>query len=172
MFMTMQLLRGNNSPFRRFVALGACAVMLALPVASSPRRPLFVEEDRGTQVDPKDFHRKQREFIIQEVSMTEEEASLFFPVYNAQKRQLHEIRRKIRKACQRVDAEQLSEKDCERVLQEIQKLQSQYAALEAEGYMQWRKFLPASKVLKVLNAERKFNRQLLKKREAGKGKAK
>ncbi len=101
----------------------------------------------------KDFNRLKKDFIIKNSGMTTEETARFFEYYDVQMKRLHEINAKIRKACRRIKKETLSERDCERIVAEVEKLQAQAAALETEKLKQWRECVPASKVLKIINAE-------------------
>ena len=104
------------------------------------------------------FQRLQA-YITKEAGLTQDEAARFFPIFKEtreQERKIHQAIRKKIHASQRVG---LSEKESEKLLAEIQELSLSEAKLKNANIKKWRKFLSASKVLKVLKAESDFNRQ-------------
>lgn len=112
------------------------------------------------KIDPEEFHKKLEAFITSEARLTEAEARAFFPMFYELKKQQRVYHTKIAQASRRVRKENLSEKECEKILTSIRKWKKQAMELELSYYDKWRKVLPASKIVKVLEADRFFGRKM------------
>ena len=116
------------------------------------------QRGRGKLATKEHFQRLQA-FITKEARLTADEAARFFPIF----KETREQERKVHQAIgQKVRASQqagLSEKECEKLLAEIQQLSLNETKLKNANIKKWRKVLSASKVLKVLKAESDFNRK-------------
>lgn len=104
-------------------------------------------------------------FITNELSLTSNEAAVFWPVYNAYDNKQNEIRhKKIKSFIDRMDTEsidKLSEKEASVLL-------AQSESIEEEIYQNRKKFitslkdvLPSIKIIKLKRAEDNFNKKLL-----------
>ncbi len=132
------------------------------PCPEGPREEPRAERPGDTRKGWEHFKMKKKDFLIRKSGMTPEEAARFFSYYDMQEKSMHEIHRKINKACRRIKEETLSERDCEAIVAEVEKLKAQAAALEAERMKQWGELISASKILKILNAEREFGKEMLR----------
>ncbi len=112
------------------------------------------------RIDPEEFHKKLEAFITREARLTEAEARAFFPMFYELRKQQRVYHTKIAQASRRVRRENLSEKECEKTLTSIRKWKKQAMELELSYYDKWRKVLPASKIVKVLEADRFFGRKM------------
>lgn len=123
--------------------------------------------------DPEEFHKKLEAFITCEARLTEAEARAFFPMFYELKKQQRVYHTKIAQASRRVRKENLSEKECEKILMSVRKWKKQVMELELSYYEKWGKVLPASKIIKVLEADRFFGRKMFNNmvhpRKGGKG---
>ena len=99
------------------------------------------------RIDPEEFHKKLEAFITREARLTEAEVRAFFPMFYELRKQQRVYHTKIAQASRRVRRENLSGK-------------KQAMELELSYYDKWRKVLPASKIVKVLEADRFFGRKM------------
>ena len=111
--------------------------------------------------NPREFEEKLRNFIITEAGLTQQEADKAMPVYLAMKDNQRDYRSKIIKASKRLRKEQLTEKDCERILREIEKMTLQTSQVEVECNKQLRNLgIPASKIIRIKDADERFGRRM------------
>lgn len=103
-------------------------------------------------------------FITRELDLTEEEAQKFWPVYNKfdNEREVH--RRKM--MALRLEAnpgnEALTEKEAEAAVEQYLQLRQEEVDLEKKFYQSVKKVLPAEKVARLFQAEKRFQRELLR----------
>lgn len=143
-----------------FSLLFAAPTSAAILQSQPPR-----QEHKGKRppFDPREFRKHIEQFITQEACLTPKEAHNFFPLYHSMKEQQRNIQGKIFRATIRVEKEKLSDADCRRILAQIQKYQEQLADIEKRYMNKFAKVLPPQKLLKVLNAEHKFGREMFRK---------
>jgi hypothetical protein len=128
--------------------------------AQPPRRGLM--QDRFRELES-----RRVAFITRELSLTPEEARVFWPVYN----EYHEKRLKmmVSHRNQRIETSNIEDLDEKELLEiadnEVTGLE-EMASLRREYHEKFKEILPILKVVKLYNAERGFNRQLL---EDGRG---
>jgi len=128
--------------------------------AQPPRRGPMQERFR-------ELESRRVAFITRELSLTPQEAQVFWPVYN----EYHEKRLKmmVSHRNQRIETtniEDLAENELLEIAEnEILSLE-EMASLRREYHEKFKDILPILKVVKLYNAERGFNRQLL---EDGRG---
>ena len=123
-------------------------------IAQRPNHP------RGKgNFDPNKHFQRLRDFIIKEAHLTTEEANKFFPIFKETRDQERKIHQSIGKKIRASQQKDLSEKECEKLLTEIQQLSLEEAKLKNANMKKWRKVLSASKILKILKAEGDFNRK-------------
>ena len=91
--------------------------------------------------------------------MTPDEAKRFFPVFYSSKKELRMLSKKVALASKRIKTEKLTEQECDQILAEIESNRKRCAEVQSEATKAWRKILPASKVLKVFNAEHNFGKR-------------
>lgn len=107
-----------------------------------------------------EFRQRTQEFITKEASLTQEEAKVFFPIYNEYKdkqRQMHISINKLKKnAPQNND-----EKAYEKCLMEMASLNAQMAGLDSIYYKKICKVISAEKFFKILNIEDRMYRRML-----------
>lgn len=111
-------------------------------------------------------------FLTSKLSLTPEEASKFWPLYNEFSTKQKEIRRRgIGKYRDRrpSDYSNLTEKEANQQLAQIEENEEEAYQLRRRYNAALRNVLPAVKILKLRKAEEDFNRKLLKEyREKGK----
>ena len=156
---------------KRFLLLIVAVFSLSNVVYSAPEVEFFQQNKKEgaraekrperPQFNPREFEEKLRNFIIREAGLTQQEAEKAMPVYLAMKNKQRDYRSKIIKASKRLYKEQLTEGDCERMLREIESMTLQAANAEVECYKQLRNLgLPASKIIRIKDADERFGRKV------------
>ena len=103
-------------------------------------------------------------FITNELALTSEEASKFWPIYNAYDDKQFEIRHQKMKAYKgRMDAdlEKMSEKEACTLLAQMESNEDELYQLRKKFIANLKGVLPAVKIIKLKKAEDDFNRKLL-----------
>ncbi len=122
-------------------------------VQQNPRKPRY-------RMDWQELKRKQEAFITQHAGLSQTEASFFFPLFHELKQKQRAIRRSMHKISKEMEQGTHTEKQCDEYLEQIGKLRRQSTDLEITYYKKWRKKLCASKIIKILSADRKFSKQV------------
>ena len=122
-------------------------ILLTLSVSAQDRRP-----NPSGQFSPAEYAKQQREFFTRNAELTQEEADAFFPIYNELQQKKREINRQIRMIMRHEGDTLISEEQSLKAIEAKADANIRIAEL----------VLPASKILKVQNAEEQFNSQILK----------
>ena len=117
---------------------------------------------RNEQFSPAEYFQQQREFFISNAQLTEQEAEAFFPVYNELQQKKRELNREIRRIMREEGGPEMSQEQCLKAIDAKAEANIKIAALEKEYLQKFKEILPASKILKIQNAEEQFNSQILK----------
>lgn len=126
---------------------------------------LFVSLSAFAQKDKKMGERIKAQkiaFITEKLSLTSEEAEKFWPIYNeieAKKETLREkspLKRKAKKP------EDLTEKEAKTLLNEMLDLEDQKHQLHRELVTKLSGIISSKKIIRLMRAEREFDRRLLK----------
>ncbi|TVQ07686.1 MAG: hypothetical protein EA361_17875 [Bacteroidetes bacterium] len=132
------------------------AMMFLLPVMVAGQPGMGQRQEQYRQMEA-----KRIAFITRELSLTPEEAQVFWPVYNEynQKRNQMMIRhREERKVT--ADIDKLSESELMDLADEDIRNMEDMVALRREYHERFKQILPVKKVILLYNAERDFNRKL------------
>ena len=153
----------NNKPtkllFAALLSLLLFVPQVQLTAEAQPHRPAAPGRPGAQPFNPQEYKQKVRDFIIREAKLSPQQANIVFPIFFEVKDMQRDLSHKIGKACARATTEHLSERDCERILTEVKRLQRQIADLEQSLYDRLRqKGIPASKVLAIKMADEKFRR--------------
>ncbi len=103
-------------------------------------------------------------FITNELTLTTEEATKFWPIYNAYDDKQFEIRHQKMKAFKsRMDAdlEKMSEKEAATFLAQMENTEDELYQLRKKFVANLKGVLPSVKIIKLKKAEDDFNRKLL-----------
>lgn len=132
------------------------------------------QQQSGTQrharMTPEDFQNKQKEFIVQHAELTPEESDAFFPLYFELQNKKHEANRNVWKKARAVRPHERTEAECNDIIDALADVKIECATLEKEYLMKFKKILPAKKLMRVQMAEDRFQRELLKGMQQGRGK--
>ena len=132
-------------------------ILLTLSVSAQNRMP-----NPSGQFSPAEYARQQREFFTKNAELTQEEADAFFPIYNELQQKKREINRQIRMTMRQEGGAQISEEQSLKAIDAKADANIRIAELEKEYLQKFKEVLPASKILKIQNAEEQFNSQILK----------
>ncbi|MBR5159091.1 MAG: hypothetical protein IKW84_05865 [Bacteroidaceae bacterium] len=132
-------------------------ILLTLSVSAQDRRP-----NPSGQFSPAEYAKQQREFFTKNAELTQEEADAFFPIYNELQQKKREINRQIRMTMRQEGGAETSEEQSLKAIDAKADANIRIAELEKEYLKKFKEVLPASKILKVQNAEEQFNSQILK----------
>lgn len=103
-------------------------------------------------------------FITRELNLSEEEAQKFWPVYNKFDNEREAHRRKM--LALRLDANESGEKpnakEAEEAVEQYLQLRQEEVDMEKKFYQSVKKVLPAEKVALLFQAEKRFQRELLR----------
>lgn len=103
-------------------------------------------------------------FITNELALTADEATKFWPIYNAYEDKQFEIRHQKMKAFKlRMDAdlEKMSEKEASALLSQMENTEDELYQMRKKFVANLKGVLPSVKIIKLKKAEDDFNRKLL-----------
>jgi len=118
--------------------------------------------NRIAQFSPTEYWNQQKAFFTEKAGLTEDEAKAFFPVYNELQQKKRELNREMRRIMREAAGAQATEDQSLKAIDSMAETNIKIAELEKEYLQRFKKILPASKILKVQNAEEQFNSQILK----------
>ncbi len=105
-------------------------------------------------------------YITEELQLTSEEATKFWPVFNAFEDKQKELRQeKMRSNKNRLDAgevDAMSEKEATNLLNQMESTEDDLYQLRKKFIVSLKGILPAKKIIKLKRSEEGFNRKLLK----------
>ncbi len=127
----------------------------------------YAQPDREKQ-DIKDKIEAMRiSFITQKLDLTPEEAQKFWPVYNQYRKELEKIigseeegHPRDRK---RPDIDSMTDSEVKTMMERHMEKQAKLLELRENYFLKFQKVLPIKKVAKLHDAERDFQRQLIRK---------
>lgn len=118
--------------------------------------------NRIAQFSPTEYWNQQKAFFTEKAGLTEDEAKAFFPVYNELQQKKRELNREMRRIMREAAGAQATEDQSLKAIDSMAETNIKIAELEKEYLQKFKQILPASKILKVQNAEEQFNSQILK----------
>jgi hypothetical protein len=98
-------------------------------------------------------------FITEKLSLTPQEAQVFWPVYNEHHAKMKEIRSQNKDAAKNADA--ATDAEIEKIILTHFDAEQRALTLQKEYYVQLKKVLPMRKILKLHHAERDFKNRLI-----------
>lgn len=104
-------------------------------------------------------------FITTELSLTQQEAEKFWPIYNAFEDKQFELRHeKMKSYMKRMDSdlETMTEKDASNLLSQMESVEEEMHLLRKKLVADLKSVISSHKIIKLKKAEEDFNRNLLK----------
>ncbi len=112
----------------------------------------------------KEFDAQKVAFFTQQLDLSPAEAALFWPLYNEMQKKTRAIEESMRKGVHEVkEAKGLKEADYKEAIGKMLSYESSMQKVKEEYYQKMLAVIPASKIWKLSEAERKFHRQLFEK---------
>lgn len=118
--------------------------------------------NRSGQFSPAEYARQQRDFFTKNAELTQEEADAFFPIYNELQQKKRELSRETRRFMREAAGPDASDEQSLKAIDAQAETNLKIAELEKEYLQKFKEVLPATKILKIQNAEEQFNSQMLK----------
>jgi len=143
----------------KYTRLGYLMVFLIITASAFAQKPIN-HQDMSEK-----YYAQKIAFITNELELTPEESTLFWPYYNEYNNKKDELHAEIMqyKKDLRGKYATLSEEDAEKALLFYQEHIRKMNQLEIEYQNKYLEVIPATKVLSLLKAENDFRRQMLKK---------
>lgn len=123
---------------------------------------LFAQNGVLTEEKWKEFEAQKVAFYTKEMNLTPDEASKFWPLYNEMQQKIEVIRKNEREAI-RGRKDRLTEKEAQNIVNTILETQGKELEIRKEYYKKIESVTSANKLLLMLETERRFHRQLMKK---------
>ena len=135
--------------------------LVCLSAAAQGQRP---ERPRMT---PEEYQAKQKEFITQHAELTEEESSAFFPLYFELQDKKHQVNANFWKKVRAMKSQECTEQEYYEAIDDWADVKIECATLEKEYIKRFEELLPAKKLMRVLIAEDRFQREILRNMQQG-----
>jgi hypothetical protein len=120
---------------------------------------IMVNAQDHKRFSPEKFEADLRCFITKEASLTPQEADKLFPVFREMREKQREIYEKMRKLGMNKASD---DEACKQFIIEYDKLNLELGELDVTYHKKMIKMIPASKVYAVMQAEKRFHRQMMK----------
>ena len=118
--------------------------------------------NRIGQFSPTEYWNQQKAFFTERAGLTEDEANAFFPLYNELQQKKRDLNREIRRIMREAAGPEATQEQSLKAIDAQAETNIKIAELEKEYLQKFKEVLPATKILKVQNAEEQFNSQILK----------
>lgn len=116
-------------------------------------------QEHGKGFSPEKFDAELRQFIIQEAGLTADEVAKFFPLYNEMRDKQRELFMRQRKLGMGRPSD---ESACKKAIQERDDVEVEQKRVQQTYHNKFLCVLSASKVYKVIQAEDRFHRKMLR----------
>jgi hypothetical protein len=120
---------------------------------------IMVNAQDHKRFSPEKFEADLRCFITKEASLTPQEADKLFPVFREMREKQREIYEKMRKLGMNKASD---DEACKQFIIEYDKLNLELGQLDVTYHKKMIRMIPASKVYAVMQAEKRFHRQMMK----------
>ena len=115
---------------------------------------------KGCKFDFEQFRKDLTKHISTRAGFTAKEAQAFFPLFFEMKAKQRSYMRKTVRAYRRVEKEDLKEKECQKILREVENLEDKKDEMERTYMQRLEKAVGAKKLMKALNADHEFGRKM------------
>ena len=97
--------------------------------------------------------------FVEELQLTTKEAESFWPIYNAYEREREALQQRYQSSRKQIDL--LSDKEAEKQVEEMFKMEEEQIALKRKYYTKFGEVLSIRKVIRIPKAEQRFRKLLL-----------
>ena len=123
----------------------------------------FAQEKKLTEEKKREFEAQKIAFFTQEMNLSPEEATVFWPLYNEMQDKLDQEGDRVRKWSRETHGKTLTEEEAAKQIAEILAAEKAMQEIKQEYYTKLIKAISAKKVWLMMEAERKFRHRLWKK---------
>lgn len=132
--------------------LFALTLIIGMGVYAQPR-------NGQKKFSAKKFRSDMESFIVKEACLSPAESAAFFPLYD----EMYKKQRIVFDSMRRVDnSNPTSDEECRKAIKERDKLDLELKEIQQAYHNKFMRILPAAKVFKILKAEDRFHRRMLK----------
>ena len=124
--------------------------------------PLHGQEEKKGKFSPWEFMKKEDEFVTRHAKLTLVEANSVCPLIHKMKDEMRTIDRRIHHLKYQADNPNLDDKASLEIIKKIHSFEKQKIQVEIKYHNKILKELPPGKFLKVLDADSKFDRFMLR----------
>ena len=120
---------------------------------------LSAQEHRQEKFSPERFDAELQDYIVKEACLTPQDVADFFPIYKEMQKKLRTLfdrQRTMRKEMPQ------DEKACQEAIRHHDEMDLEMKKLQQTYHNRFLEILPASKVYKILRAEDRFHRRMLR----------
>jgi hypothetical protein len=132
---------------------------------------IFAQPHEGKEERRDQFKAKKIGFITEKLSLTSQEAQVFWPVYNEYDAKREAIGKEKMEAGKHYKDNEatISDKEAEEIADRFINLEKQESQLSEDYYKKFKTVLPIKKVLALYEAELQFRRHILQEMKKGEG---
>lgn len=124
----------------------------------------------GKQFSPQQFQKQEEQYILRHTSITQAQAKIFFPIFHRFKQQLRDFEHKKFRLLQQSEDKNISDSLSMIILQQINQQNNDRSELMHNYQQQALQYIGPSLLLQIHNADRHFERYMI--RDAFNGKHK
>lgn len=152
-----------------FFTLSFLFIATQAAVASTQFPDDRVEQNRpprhpnNKRFSPEQFCKDLGAYIAREAGMSPSEAKAFMPVFLEMKDKQRAIERQKANAISKAATQNMSEKDCKRILNDINELSKKAQRIEVQYQQRLVRIVGTQKFIKAIHAERNFGRSFFRK---------
>ena len=146
---------------RQYLLLIMSVICLAVSAQEQTAKP------RPPRMTTEEFQAQQKEYIIRYAELTEEESTAFFTLYFDLQNKKREINSRVWKNARAMRSQERTEEEYLEVVDALADAKIECATLEKQYLAQFKKILPAKKLMRVQMAEDRFQREILKGMQQG-----
>lgn len=112
--------------------------------------------------NPEQFRRDLMVYVARVAAFTVDEGKIYFPLFFEMKDKQRSIEHQKGRALRQAANANMTERDCQRVLNEVEALNAKSQRIEKQFMDSMRKKIGAKKLVKAINADREFGRIFFK----------
>ena len=135
-------------------ALTALLICFLMPAQAQP--PTVATQDSRIEA----IESRRIAFLTEKMSLTPDEARVFWPVYNEYNKKRDELTAEHRKKWHKVKVSEMSNEEAGRYSEDLILHMERNASIKREYHERLKRILPARKIALLYEAEREFNRIL------------
>ncbi|MCH5179152.1 MAG: hypothetical protein J1F13_05660 [Prevotellaceae bacterium] len=147
---------------RKYLLAVICLTLSALFAPTLPQAMAQQQGRDGRRFSPEEFKQKIEAFITEQAKLTPQEAQKLLPLYHAMRNEQRKLLGERNHIMREADKGNLSEKDAQKTLERANAIDRQMLDIGVDYQKKMLKIVSASKLLSVQAAEKRFERNMLR----------